>query len=372
MRQFFPGDKEIRPLSYGYYWGIVLTLAVLGLADSIYLSISHYRVYTDIGYRSFCAISKAVNCDTVSQSPYSIFAGLPVPVWGIVGYSLLLLVVFLARGVTGQRKRAWSLIFAISMAFSVYSVVLAFISSYLIHSYCIMCLVAYGINFWLWLDLQFIGLKKNWSYGVFLPFALVVGLAIAVFPEYWKMEAPASSEAFQTGLTSDGHPWIGDENATLQIVEFSDYQCFQCKKMHFFLRQLVAQHPGRIKLIHRHFPMDDRVNPMVKEPFHVGSGYLALLAIYAASKGKFWEMNDELYALVGHSDNIELSQLGEKLGLDADEMTLALGDRNIRSRLWRDIREGLRLGISGTPSYLIDEKLYSGEIPPFILKKAIP
>jgi uncharacterized membrane protein len=79
-------DKRIDPLPFPIYFWTIFFLIIAGLANATYLSISHYRVYTDIGYRSFCAISKAINCDTVSQSPYSIFLGLPVPIWGIIGY----------------------------------------------------------------------------------------------------------------------------------------------------------------------------------------------------------------------------------------------------------------------------------------------
>jgi uncharacterized membrane protein len=75
-------SKPVIPLPFPVYFWTFVGLAIMGLADAIYLSISHYRVYTDIGYASFCAISKAINCDTVSQSPYSILWGAPVPVLG--------------------------------------------------------------------------------------------------------------------------------------------------------------------------------------------------------------------------------------------------------------------------------------------------
>ena len=76
--------RIIKPFPFPVYLCTVVMLAMAGLADAIYLAVSHYRVYTDIGYRSFCAISKAINCDTVSQSAFSIFLGVPVPVWGEV------------------------------------------------------------------------------------------------------------------------------------------------------------------------------------------------------------------------------------------------------------------------------------------------
>ena len=129
-----------------YLWTIIL-LAVLGLADSIYLSISHYRVYTDISYSSFCAISKAINCDTVSQSSYSIFLGVPVPIWGTIGYTFFLLFLPVAASQAADKKRIWPLLLLVSLAFSIYSIILASISTFYIHSYCIMCIVSFGINF---------------------------------------------------------------------------------------------------------------------------------------------------------------------------------------------------------------------------------
>ena len=90
-----------------------------------------------------------------------------------------------------------------------------------------------------------------------------------------------------TGLTDDGHPWIGSDSAPIVITEYSDYLCFQCKKMNYYLRQLISQYPDRVKLIHRHFPMDSRFNPILKTPFHEGAGLMSLIAIHAAENGKF-------------------------------------------------------------------------------------
>ncbi|MCK4984363.1 MAG: hypothetical protein KAS40_02535, partial [Desulfobacterales bacterium] len=148
-------SKDIRPLPFGVYFWTVIMITVIGLIDSIYLSVSHYRVYTDIGYKSFCAISRAINCDTVSQSSYSIFINLPVPVWGVIGYGFLLLCLLLAGSKSAEKKRIWSIVFWISLVFACYSVILALVSNYLIGSYCIMCIVSYGVNlsllFYAWL-----------------------------------------------------------------------------------------------------------------------------------------------------------------------------------------------------------------------------
>ena len=82
MNELFAANTSKNRLRYRVYVLMVGALVVLGLADSIYLAISHYRVHTDAGYQSFCALSKAMNCDTVSQSPASVLINLPVAIWG--------------------------------------------------------------------------------------------------------------------------------------------------------------------------------------------------------------------------------------------------------------------------------------------------
>ncbi len=147
--------RVTNPLPYYVYLGTVVFLTLVGLADSIYLAISHYRVYTDIGYKSFCAISRAINCDTVSQSPYAIMLNMPVAIWGILGYSFILILLFFAGSKSAAKVRIWSLIFWVTLIFSGHSVILALISTYLIGSYCILCIVSYGVNlallFYAWL-----------------------------------------------------------------------------------------------------------------------------------------------------------------------------------------------------------------------------
>ena len=136
-----------KPIPFHVYLWTMACLTVVGLTDAIYLGISHYRVYTDLDYKSFCAISRALNCDTVSQSPYSIILNLPLAVWGVIGYAFLLSFVIFAASKKAGNKRIWSLICWISLAFSGYSVVLAWISTFVIKSYCIMCIISYSINF---------------------------------------------------------------------------------------------------------------------------------------------------------------------------------------------------------------------------------
>jgi len=383
--------KTVTPLPYRAYFLPVVGLTIFGFLDSIYLFISHYRVHTDMGYRSFCAITQSLNCDTVSQSPYSILFGVPVSLWGIYGYAFLSLLLFYAWDKQAIPKRIWASIVTIALVFSLTSVFFALVSTYYIRSYCIVCIATYVVNllvlFFSWLirrrfdpdsffsalkqDLRFIFLTKRKTTYLFVPFfASVIAIGIGL-PAYWRTPAPPLSEDIPTGFTIEGHPWIGAENPLLTITEFTDYQCFQCKKMHFFLRTLIQQNPGKIRLIHRHFPMDHRFNNLVKESFHGGSGDMSLLAIYAAAQNKFWKTSDFLFEIADQKRNFNTKEIGEKTGLDYLALARARNDPAIRFLLQKDILEGIKLGVRGTPAYLINGQIYTALIPPEVLEKGL-
>jgi len=391
MRFFEPRKNPVNPLPFRVYYLVVVCLAICGLIASLYLSISHYRVYTDIGYRSFCTITRAINCDTVSQSPYSIFLNVPVPVWGILGYLLFLLLLSVSHGRKKGKNRIWAIAFLISMAFSLYSCILAYISSYYNQSYCIVCIATYAVNFLLayftWLirkrfdsRLFIEALKEDFRYitknrkqtmvlgGIFVTITISL---IAFFPGYWNLGLSHHSNQLNTGVTEDGHPYIGADSPKIEITEYTDYLCFQCRKMHFYLRELIELHPDKIRLVHRHFPMDHKFNPIVKTPFHKGSGMMALVAIYLGKLGKFWQANDYFFSIAGKTQEINLHQMAAKLGLNVKDLTGALSDRITRRQLSSDIRQGLKLGVTGTPTFVIDGKVYHATIPPQILKKVL-
>jgi len=381
--------KNIIPLPYPYYFFPVAAVALAGLFDSIYLAVSHFRVYTDMGYQSFCAISRTFNCDTVSQSPYSILLGVPVPVWGIIGYVFFLLLLMLAWPSKAQNKRIWALLFIVSLAYNAYSIVLAVISTYMIHSYCIMCILSYAINlmllFFTWLvckrfhcesffkaiifDIRYLLSYPKLSSAGALFLSTGVVLLVLFFPAYWHMTSPALAKNMPTGFTEDGHPWIGASNPDLVIVEFSDYRCFQCKKMHYFLRRLVQDHPNTFRLVHRHFPMDHTINPLVKHPFHNGSAKLAIVSIFAAKKEKFWEMNDILFDISRQTEAINIRDLAEKAGMEYDDIKYVFRDNELWHELKTDIRAGIEHGLTGTPGFVINDQVYLGQIPAEVLRR---
>jgi protein-disulfide isomerase/uncharacterized membrane protein len=382
--------KPIRKPPYNYYVTSIIVLCLVGTSFCAYLAVSHYKVYTDLAYQSFCALTRSINCDTVSQSPYSVLAGAPVSVWGIFGYGFFIVLV-LGSNLTAQPvPRMWAISQATALAFCMVSFAFAAVSSLLINSYCIVCIATYAINFALFFTTWII--RRRFHNGGFLPAlsedfrflwakravvlpmltAFSVGLAATgmAFPAYWKVLPADSKQRILVGLYDDGAPWIGAANPVVEIVEFTDYKCFQCRKMHYYLRNLIALYPEKIRLTHRNYPMDHKFNPIVTAPFHVGSGQMALLSIHAAMTGKFLEMNDLLFRKAAEGKNIELEAVAKEIGSDQN-LGLSLVSAFYHQHLMRDIRYGMKLRVTGTPAFLIDGSVYTGSIPEEVLRVII-
>lgn len=380
--------KNSTPLPFACYCGTIAVISLIGLAAAVSLSVSHYRLFTDPAYRSFCAISKSINCDTVSQSPYAVLWGVPVAVWGVLGYLSFLLLLLLSLGRSAHHQRVWTLLFSMALGFSGYSLVLAVISTYLIGSYCILCMALYAVNllllFFSWIvrrrfrsgpffralgeDISHLSPKRPLSAIVLAAILAAFAGVKVVYPSYWVFNPAQMAAKVATGVNAEGRPWIGAESPALEIIEFADYQCFQCKKMYYHLRDVIAKYPERIRLVHVHFPMDHEFNPIVETPFHIGAGKMALLAIYAAGEGKFWDVHNLLYQWAGNRQEIDLRELAAETGLPADRLAEATENMEFREKLAADIGLGMQHGVQATPSYLIDGKVYPGAIPPEVFR----
>jgi uncharacterized membrane protein/predicted DsbA family dithiol-disulfide isomerase len=135
-----------RPQLY-YGWMLsLLAVSLLGLVASTYLSVLHWQVHNVPGHVSFCAISDKLNCDTVAMSKYSVIAGLPIAYWGVLFYALI--IILLIWGIV-QHKQSWpwGLITLLNLWALSMSTYLLLVSEFIIHSYCLMCISIYVVNF---------------------------------------------------------------------------------------------------------------------------------------------------------------------------------------------------------------------------------
>ncbi|WP_319588542.1 vitamin K epoxide reductase family protein [uncultured Desulfobulbus sp.] len=378
---------------YLFYYSQVVCLNLLGLATSLYLGYTHYKNYTDLTFSSFCAITEAINCDTVAQSPWSVFLGMPVALWGIFAYSLFTLLLIPLKRHDDNAPHCWALLTILALVASCFSVYLAVISAFRIHSWCILCLISYAVNFLLsfssWIVFRRFSTVQirpsslltackalTSAAPVRFGIPLLIGLLVAtqlLLPAYWIQEADVTNPKVTTGVTKEGSPWIGAENPQFTIEEFTDYQCFQCRKMHFYLRQLINRFPERIRLVHRHYPLDHEFNKAIApNPFHIGSGKLALIAIVASERGMFWVVNDALYKAVQLKDEkIQLNEFAELMKLDVERLAFDMYSAKTLGHLRHDILNGLQHKLTGTPSFTVNGEVYQKLLPPHLLQEII-
>ena len=145
-------------------------------------------------------------------------------------------------------------------------------------------------------------------------------------------------------------PVRGDKNAPVTIIEFSDMQCPFCAAVSPTLRQLTAQYPGQVKWIFKNFPLN----------FHADSplAHRALLA--AEQQGKFWEMHDLVFTNQSAIKRNDLLLYARRLDLNMERFQGDLDSSALGQFVESDKREGARLNVSGTPTFFINGREYTG------------
>ncbi len=110
----------------------IIVLSILGLALSGLALHNHYRKSAS----SYCSFGENFNCDIVNRSTYSVVAGVPVALLGMIGYALLALLAWLTR--RGSDQRGFLVAGAlVALGFSLY---LTYIEKYVLATWCILCL----------------------------------------------------------------------------------------------------------------------------------------------------------------------------------------------------------------------------------------
>jgi protein-disulfide isomerase len=371
------------------YW-VSVVAGVVGIGLSYELTKLHFLLERDPSHESYCNVSQTVNCDAVAKSAYSVFLGLPLSVWGLYAYAIA---IFLGVwGIRTKRAAPAALILVLGGVATVGALVLAYLSAFVIGSWCLLCAASWVVDLTLFLSGLLMvtpALKASFSDVVAtfqrqrLTVALLGGLTVVALFVTGKaltqkslesaeaqssVKSSTSKSAIVTGLTEAGYPYIGAAKPKVLIEEFSDYQCPFCAKAHATLRALVTRYPDSIRVVHRHFPLDNDCNKAILRPFHTHACYYAKLAVCAATLNRFWEANDFLFHH-GHDEApVAVGTLAREIGVDGELLQQCLSSKS-RDLLAPDIEEGIRLKIDGTPTFVINGEKVTGQLPEKLLEQ---
>jgi protein-disulfide isomerase len=144
--------------------------------------------------------------------------------------------------------------------------------------------------------------------------------------------------------------WAGEDakiSRKVFLLEYSDFQCPFCKRVQSTLKKLRKNYSEKVQFGYRHFPL----------PFHKEATFLAEAVECARDQNKFWEMQSVLYDIDDETfvlSEVELVKLAKKAGVkNLKDFQTCAQKRKYKSRVTEDIRAGARLGIQGTPTFIL-------------------
>lgn len=186
--------------------------------------------------------------------------------------------------------------------------------------------------------------------------------------------APAAPEATADPATADDDPTLGEDDAPVTVIEFTDYQCPFCGR-HFTdtYGQIKKNYvdTGKVKYVVRDFPLS----------FHPHAQKTAEATECADDQGKFWQMHDKIFetqATWSNSADVvpTLKQYAADLKLNTSTFNTCLDNGTHAAEVAKDMADGSSAGISGTPGFWIlgpngETKNISGAYPYATFQAAI-
>ena len=155
-------------------------------------------------------------------------------------------------------------------------------------------------------------------------------------------------------ISADNDPIIGNPNAPVTIIEFSDFQCPFCARFHIQTLPAIMNeyiNDGKVKLVFRDFPI---------QSIHSNALLASVAAECANEQGKFKEMHDKLFENQNewnnkNTDNVIIlfNQYSSEMGIGKKEFDSCLKNEKYIKEIQKDLDDGRTYGISGTPGFFI-------------------
>jgi protein-disulfide isomerase len=191
-------------------------------------------------------------------------------------------------------------------------------------------------------------------------------LVLLIVQQIIRISAPVADSVYLAD------PFLGPENASIVVIEYSDFQCPFCAAATGNHRALVERlktrmpgwapsvpaleslaREGKIKLVFKHFPLS----------FHSNAQKAAEASEAANAQGKFWEFHDALFRKEGTFSYADLLDIAGQIGLDTARFKSELDSGMYADSVKKDMEEGQKAGVDGTPAFFVNGVLISGAEP---------
>jgi protein-disulfide isomerase len=202
--------------------------------------------------------------------------------------------------------------------------------------------------------------------GKFITGVIAVVVILFAYYFYAMKTKPTTQEAEIT--ISDTDHVRGAMDGKVTLVEFGDFQCPACGAYEPLLRKVTEDNAKTLKVVFRHFPLTQ---------IHPNALIAAKASEAAGLQGKFWEMHDILYekqeewstGLTAH-DFIFLNY-ATAIGLNMKKFQVDLNSKEVEDKILTEYKEGVKLGVQGTPTFFLNGKKINNPQSPEEFNKLI-
>jgi protein-disulfide isomerase len=154
-------------------------------------------------------------------------------------------------------------------------------------------------------------------------------------------------------VAADG-PSKGPANASVTIIEFSDFQCPFCSRALPVIEELMTRYPKDVRVVYRHLPLDR---------IHDRARIAAEASLCAHDQDQFWAYHDLLFANARALADEDLKRFAEELNLDVAAWEQCVGENKFAEQIDADVEAARSIGITGTPAFIINGVILSGAKP---------
>jgi protein-disulfide isomerase len=166
-------------------------------------------------------------------------------------------------------------------------------------------------------------------------------------------QAAAEPGPVHGSLSIEGRPMLGNKDAPLTVVEFTDYQCTFCQRFHLVTFPEIRKKyidTGKLRFVSIDFPLD----------FHSNAFRAAEAARCAGDQGMFGGMRDILVANASRLSPEDIQGFAGTLKLRMPEFKACLDQGKYREAIRQDVKQAASLQVNGTPSFIIGKSTPNG------------
>jgi protein-disulfide isomerase len=374
------------PKSSKNLFPILSLLSLAGGIISIWQTHLYFLTRSGMGeMHSFCNIGQTFDCTATEMSKFAeFFPGFPLSAVAIAGYLFILIVSLFGFSDSLQKnvRKYLVALTGVALLFSVFYLVIMLTQ---VGKLCLFCLSVDAVNVAMFIvalklpknpeDHRSTGVKPMQFLGAGLASLVIAFLFAKGLDPQADMKREDMNDIIENVMTAPivpveipaDAPMVGDPNAKVTIVKFSDYQCPACKMGATAIHPLFKRYKEGVKFVFVNFPLATECNPdpQLKRTMHEFACEAAAVAVCATQQGKFLETYETLFENQASFAEGKIADLvtSNVPGIDAAKLKACMILPSTAQKIKSDASVGIGLKIQSTPTFFVNGRKVEGGLP---------